>query len=972
MPTTTRSVRRLLLAAPLSLCLLLAGCFLQTSDDEAPDDETAPPAPSQPTAAGDGPVQDTWIYERVRTVADDGSTVDVTRDLVAGLEGDADAAVQLADGVTFTPVPALDARIRDDADGFREDLDVVAGVVETAQGRGLQIIATPTGDVSVEEDDLLVLDLSHLGLDPGAPLVVDFAFAQGLPADDDVEQGLTGAELLGARMADERFQWYAVAADDGFAPGLITVFGSVPGDGLAAGTSATGVATGGDGGVLRAQTADAVTVQTALARPTTTRATASGILPMPVPGFGGGGIPTKANPVIDPLGDLATCTDGPIDCLSDYFDAQEKGTQESVDKLFGDNMGGDGGGSRCGSNCGGKTGEPHVKTFDGVRYDLQLVGEFTLATAGELTVQTRTAPYYSSESVSVVTAVAVEIGEHRLTVRVGREAAIWLDGDPLPIAQARTGVDLDGSTAVAYGDALFIESTAGRMVEVRGLESGHLDIYVDPGDGTDEWTGLLGSPDGDELNDLTTRDGVVLDPEPSTDDLYGVFGESWRITDEASLFDYADGESTETFTDRSFPRRHMTIDDLTDRQRTLAEAVCRLAGIARTAQLEDCIFDYAVTGDMAFVRTSRYVDATIDPAADEWLAAIPDVEGLAGQPVLDQDGHVLVPVHTDDGGRLSALDVTTGEVAWTAPTDRAGCVAVTAAGDVVVPVEGEDGWISLGVLDPADGTQLAAAPTALRECDAMTVVGDVVVARDGDTLLGIDVALPEVRFELELEGLRTHPVAGGDGGVWLVREDGGTVTAERIDPATGESTVVPLPVTRVNKHTVATDDGLILSHRGEERGTGGLLRVTASGTMWQTSLPATFDGVTVDRVVSGPVSVGDGKVVAHLGSDDLGVFDLATGAPLRTIDHSSFSNNGDRQTVVDGLVVVGPMGSDHWVETWDLDSGRRAWTRPVPDRSGELKLHDAKRFGPRTPSGQVVVATSMAGGVAVALVGPGR
>ncbi len=960
--STARS-RRLVLAAPLSLCLLLTGCFWQSTPDE---DEPAPePSPtSTTTATGDGAVQDTWIYERVRTVAADGSLVDVTKDLLAGLEVDDDAAVELLDGVTFSPAPALDARLRDEAGGFREDLDVVAGVVETAQGRALQIIATPTGDVSVEADDLMVMDLAHLGLDPGAPLIVDFAFGQGLPADDASDGGATGAELLRDRMADERFQWYAVEADGDVAPGLLTVFGSVPGDagsGAATGTVA-GAAPGGVGGVFRAQTAG-------------TRAPTARIVPVGG-GFGGGGIPSKADPVIDPVGDLAMCTDGPIDCLSEYFKSQKKGSQESLDKLFQDNMGCTG---SCDpppgcTSCGGKSGEPHVRTFDGVRYDLQLVGEFTLAATDGLTVQTRTAPYGSSTTVSVISATAIEVDGHRLTAQIGRESVLWLDGEPVSLASARDGLELGTTTAMVYGNALFVETPTGSVVEMHGLQSGHLDVYVGRGDGSGPWTGLLGSPDGDDANDLTTRDGVVLSPEHTIEQLYGEFGESWRITDRASLFDYADGESTATFTDRSFPSRHLTLEDLSDDQRAAAETVCRLAGIQRLAQLENCVFDYAVTGDMAFVRTARHVNAVLDPAADEWLTPIPGVEGVAGEAVLDGAGHVLAPLATDDGGRVDALSLTTGEIAWSVPTAAAGCVAVTEGGDAVVPVSGQDGSIALAVVDPTDGAQVAEVPTALDRCDAMTAVGDVVVVRARSVLLGVDVALPEVRFELQLDGLQTDPVVSGDGGVWVVRNhEGGAVTAERIDSASGASVVVPVPVHSALKTSAATADGVVLAYRGESRDVGGLARLTMQGPVWKTPLPATFDGTEVDRIVTGPIAVGDGRVAAHLHSELVGVFDLATGDPLRTIRPSSFANNGNQQAVVDGQVVVGPMGGKHWVETWDLDSGRPGWARNASDLGvpEDLGIHDVKRIGPRTPSGQVVVATSMRGGVVVALLGPG-
>ena len=48
-------------------------------------------------------------------------------------------------------------------------------------------------------------------------------------------------------------------------------------------------------------------------------------------------------------------------------------------------------------------------------------------------------------------------------------------------------------------------------------------------------------------------DGTVL-PQPLTSDqLYNVYGNSWRVSQATSLFDYGSGQTTQTFTDLNFP-----------------------------------------------------------------------------------------------------------------------------------------------------------------------------------------------------------------------------------------------------------------------------------------------------------------------------------------------------------------------------------------------------------------------------------
>jgi hypothetical protein len=72
--------------------------------------------------------------------------------------------------------------------------------------------------------------------------------------------------------------------------------------------------------------------------------------------------------------------------------------------------------------------------------------------------------------------------------------------------------------------------------------------------------------------------------------LAGSFADEWRINQATSLFDYGIGQSTLTFTDRSFPRVHYTIDDLTPEQTANARRNCEDRGILSN-DLRGCIYD---------------------------------------------------------------------------------------------------------------------------------------------------------------------------------------------------------------------------------------------------------------------------------------------------------------------------------------------------------------------------------------------
>jgi hypothetical protein len=74
--------------------------------------------------------------------------------------------------------------------------------------------------------------------------------------------------------------------------------------------------------------------------------------------------------------------------------------------------------SACGVGCAISNGDPHLTTFDQVRYDFQAVGEFidVRSASGDLEVQTRQTAFEDSRTVSVITAVAAKVGATRVGV----------------------------------------------------------------------------------------------------------------------------------------------------------------------------------------------------------------------------------------------------------------------------------------------------------------------------------------------------------------------------------------------------------------------------------------------------------------------------------------------------------------------------------------------------------------------------
>lgn len=221
-------------------------------------------------------------------------------------------------------------------------------------------------------------------------------------------------------------------------------------------------------------------------------------------------------------------------------------------------------------------GDPHIRTYDHLRYSPQAVGEFVMSTTGSdgETIQVRQQPFGTSRDISVVTGVAANVAGARVDI-VSTETGATVRIDGVDIA-----VDADGTDLPKGGRIVAVEPDDLRLVWPSGtilralLQTRRMAVSVQLVTSlAGTTTGLLGNADGDTANDLVTRTGTPITSATDRTQLYEVFMESWRITDAESLFTYEAGQSTATFTDRTFPDQHRDVSDLTAEQRANAEKV---------------------------------------------------------------------------------------------------------------------------------------------------------------------------------------------------------------------------------------------------------------------------------------------------------------------------------------------------------------------------------------------------------------
>jgi hypothetical protein len=308
----------------------------------------------------------------------------------------------------------------------------------------------------------------------------------------------------------------------------------------------------------------------------------------------------------------------------------------------------------CSGVCAISWGDPHLTSFDGLSYDTQLAGEFVLARslAGDLEVQVRQQPWGSSRVVAVNTAVVIGVVGSRIEIHAATSGSlITIDGQP---------VTDTGTIALGNGASAEISSDSRRITAIwpdgsfvatdyYGGSTPYLSMSLSvASDRAGKLFGLLGNGNGSQTDDLTTRAGepLSIDPSARSTSVHG-FADSWRISQDESLFTYGQGETTSTFTDLGFPYGFISVDALPDQQRTAALTACGSAGVEIQDFLNACVLDVAVTGDTeaaTAAATAQKAASLVDGSALEVTPGLPAQSApTTGYVFLDKTLTVSMP-----------------------------------------------------------------------------------------------------------------------------------------------------------------------------------------------------------------------------------------------------------------------------------------------------------------------------------------
>jgi hypothetical protein len=278
-------------------------------------------------------------------------------------------------------------------------------------------------------------------------------------------------------------------------------------------------------------------------------------------------------------------------------------------------------------------GDPHITTINGERYDFQAAGEFiVLRQTGGLEIQVRQTPVATKPAcVSLNTAVAARVGNHRVTYEpnlsgIADSSGLQLRVDSTLVELGERGIDLGnrgritrtnvaGGLRIDFPDGSYLLVTPGWWADQKKWYL-NLDIVPTGGEGfgiagtigPDTWLPVL--PDGSSMGPLpkTSHDRYV--------DLNQKFADAWRVTVASSLFDYASGTSTKTFTDRSWPSEFAPCDvpGTTPAEpiaENFARAICQ--GV-KGGENVNCIYDVMVTGNPGFATTYTLSQSVVTDA----------------------------------------------------------------------------------------------------------------------------------------------------------------------------------------------------------------------------------------------------------------------------------------------------------------------------------------------------------------------
>eukprot|EP00731_Ephydatia_muelleri_P017659 Em0010g757a len=238
-------------------------------------------------------------------------------------------------------------------------------------------------------------------------------------------------------------------------------------------------------------------------------------------------------------------------------------------------------------------GDPHFTTLDGKTYTFNGWGEYKVFQQqldSTFLFQARTAPIVNTSATQFVGFAFGSIGSDYVEIQaVGSGFIILINGANVTNNLTTVNSQISGETVdvtrtgISNVASIFTNGISVTISIVSGLPVFEIGVST-----TENITGMLGNYNGDQNDDFALPNGTVLLPN-STDKQIYIFGQSYQIASNESLFTYPSGSSAANY---SYP---------TYAPAFLEDVLANASDAVKSACNNDpsCIFDYAQTGNKA-------------------------------------------------------------------------------------------------------------------------------------------------------------------------------------------------------------------------------------------------------------------------------------------------------------------------------------------------------------------------------------
>jgi hypothetical protein len=322
-------------------------------------------------------------------------------------------------------------------------------------------------------------------------------------------------------------------------------------------------------------------------------------------------------------------------------------------------------------------GDVHIRTPDGLGYDFQEFGDFILmqSNPGDVMVQARQEPLKKDPTVSINTAVALNVGGDIIELYQRPERHLLINGvdTPLPTTEQRLPNGgriivnpVESDQGKGWRDFTFVWPDRNTAVRVKTSARSNSNIGVARLSNALTYEGICGDLNNDPKNDMQVRGGdpiEINEDEGASLEQLRIFGDSWRVPADESLFS-EEGPPSETVTSNtsnttssivasifgarvaeasdavtSDPVSPTTILNLDPDVRAEARKACMEAGITIQFALDACTLDFAVTED------EQYIEGAV--SFDTAIKALP--------PSITKETTIAVPAQSLEVGKEYAV-----------------------------------------------------------------------------------------------------------------------------------------------------------------------------------------------------------------------------------------------------------------------------------------------------------------------------